>query len=178
MNTEKISTDDAALAMAAAIVDRTYDLLESGWVKGKLNGGFKGVQEFCIHGAMGLALQEMFGATGDTGRVNVCGGLAATFRGYGAVEAIATAFIVDEANAQHAFGGTFTQGNLSAAPFNDAQKTQHDDVLDVLRAASKRIWALSWEPDEVASAEYSRSWAEAEAVETEAAKNYLYATLA
>lgn len=171
--TQRISVDDTVLTLAASVVDRTRDLIQDGWVKGALNAGYKGAEEFCIHGAMGLALQEVFGYTGDTGRVNVCGGIAADNRGYGQVEAICTAFIVDEANSQFNFGGSFAIGNLSAAPFNDAAERKHEDVLSVLGAASKRIWDLTINPEP--DFQFSQ-WADVD-TQTEGAKQFLYASL-
>jgi hypothetical protein len=171
---EKISVDDTVITLAASVVDRTRDLIQDGWVKGQLNAGFNGAETFCIHGAMGLALQEVFGYTGDTGRVNVCGGYAADNRGYGQVEAMATAFIVDEANAQFKYGGRFTAGNLAAAPFNDAPERKHGEVLSVLGQASKRLWNLSVCPDET-EFQFSK-WVDID-VQAEEAQQFLYAQL-
>ncbi len=176
MNEEKkLTVDDTAIALAASIVDRTRELIADGWVKGKLNGGHGGVEEFCIHGAMGLALQELFGETGDTGRVNVCGGIAAVNRGYGDVEALATAFIVEEANSQYGYKGSWNHGGLAAAGFNDAPERKHEDVLNVLSSASKRLWDIGLETDTVDGWVPSK-WAEVD-VTSAPAQQFLYATL-
>jgi hypothetical protein len=176
---EKMSVDDAFISLAASVVERTRELIADGWVKGSLTGGFSGVQEFCIHGAMGLALQEMFGETGDTGRVNVCGGIAASARGYGEVEALATAFIVDEAANQYGFKGSWQHGGIAAAPFNDAATTKHQDVLNVLDGASKRLWevGLDMAGAPPSDAWVPSKWAEVD-VQSEDAQQFLYATLA
>lgn len=177
MNTEKMSVDDALINIAASVVERTRDLIADGWVKGTLTAGFGGVQEFCIHGAMGLALQEVFGETGDTGRVNVCGGLAATARGYGEVEALATAFIVEEAKNQYGFKGSWQHGGIAAAPFNDDPAVKHQDVLNVLESAASRLWTIGtdWESSSHQSWQPSQ-WADVD-VSSEPAQQFLYATL-
>jgi hypothetical protein len=179
MQAEKMTVDDALINLAASVVDRTKELIADGWVKGALTGGFNSVQQFCVHGAMGLALQEVFGETGDTGRVNVCGGIAASNRGYGDVEALATAFIVEEAKSQYGFKGSWEHGGIAAAPFNDDPATKHEDVLNVLDAASKRLWSIGmdWESS-VSSATWQPSkWADVD-VEAPEAQQFLNAVLA
>ncbi len=179
MQEQKLSVDDAMLSLAASVVERTRELIADGWVKGALTGGFSNVQEFCIHGAMGLALQEVFGETGDTGRVFVCGGIAAAARGYADVEALATAFIVDEAKTQYGFKGSWQHGGIAAAPFNDDPATKHEDVLSVLDGASKRLWSIGvdWEQGIQDQGWTPSQWAEVD-TQSEEAQQLLYATLA
>ena len=179
MQEQKMSVDDALINLAASVVDRTRELIADGWVKGALTGGFGHVQEFCVHGAMALALQEVFGETGDTGRVNVCGGYAAAGRGYSDVEALATAFIVEEAKTQCGFKGSWQHGNMAAAPFNDDPATKHQDVLGVLDGAAKRLWSIGvdWEQGLQEQAWTPSKWAEVDTT-SEEAQQLLYATLA
>jgi hypothetical protein len=179
MQEQKMTVDDAMLTLAASVVERTRELITDGWVKGALTGGFGNVQEFCVHGAMGLALQEVFGETGDVGRVNVCGGYAAAGRGYSDVEALATAFIVDEAKNQYGFKGSWEAGAMAAAPFNDDPATKHEDVLSVLDGAAKRLWSIGvdWEKGTGSNAWTPSKWADTDTQSGEA-QQFLYATLA
>jgi hypothetical protein len=169
-----MSLDEAVTCMAARVVDRTEELIQDGWVKGALTAGFDNVEQFCVHGAMGLALSELFGSPVAVGRVNVCGGFAANDVGQGPVEALATAFIVDEVQNRHAFKAGFELGNMGAAPFNDDPATKHEDVLEVLRGAAKRLWDVALGTE--AAVEKAKSWAPLET--DEPAQQFMRASLA
>lgn len=172
--TTKMSVDDAVLTLAASVVDRTAELLADGWVKGRLNGGHGNVEEFCIHGALSLALEEVFGDSKECGRVYVCGGAAAMDRGRGDIEAIAAALIVDEAANRFGYNANaWRNGSLAAAPFNDAAERKHDEVLSTVRGAAHRLWDLALDSDQAASVQVS--WAQ---VDEEVAQQYLHVSLA
>ena len=160
---EKMSVDDAMISLAASVVERTRELIADGWVKGKMSESVDGVPTaFCIHGALNLAMEEVFGhARNET------------------VEVLAVAFICDEAKTQYNFQGSWKHGGIPAASFNDSAATKHEDVLNVLGAASKRLWEVGldfaaapstgdWKPSK---------WADVD-VQSEDAQQFLYATLA
>lgn len=136
----KMNVDDAALTLAASVVDRTYELLSDGWVKGKLYDGPNGVEQFCIHGALNLAIEEVFGAGTSVGRHHVDGTRMVT-TGASDIEAIAVAFIVDEAATRYSYrgGGMF----LGAAGFNDAEDRKLEHVLEVVGQAGRRLWDIA-----------------------------------
>lgn len=130
---QKISVEDTALTLAASVADRTYDLLSDGWAKGTLYKGPDGLpMQFCIHGALNLAIEEVFGEGTSLGRSHIDGTRMVT-SGASDVEALAVAFIVEEAASQfgYAGGGMF----LGAARFNDAPERKLDEVLAVVGAA-------------------------------------------
>lgn len=117
--------------------------------------------QFCVHGALNLALEEIFGQ-----------------KQLGAeAEVLATAFIVDEAQAQYDFKGSWKQGGIPAAGFNDTAERKHQDVLNVMGAAAKRLWDLSLEAESAGADQWQPSkWAEAD-VNSEEAQQFLFATL-
>lgn len=160
---DKMTVDDATINLAASVVGRAYELISDGWVKGQMSGGEGSVEEFCIHGAMNLAIAEMFGDG---------------YRGAGDIEAIATAFIVDEASTQYNFKGSWKRGGIAAAPFNDAPATKHEDVLNVLSAASKRLWDIGLDFESNGSSEgwIASKWADVD-VNSEDAQQLLHASL-
>lgn len=160
---EQLTVDDAIICLAASVVDRTRDLIQDGWVKGTMATGFQKVEAFCIHGAMNLALAEVFGSL--TQDRYTCQ----------AVEAIATAFIVDEAASQYGFKGSWKNAGIPAAGFNDAPSTQHEDVLKVLGGATKRLWSIGLDTQD-SEAWMPSKWAEVE-VNSDEAKQLLYAQL-
>ena len=175
MSDNKLTVDDTVLGVAASVAGRACELLADGWVKGKLYDGPGGVSSFCIHGAINLAIEEVFGDGASAGRSHI-DGTRMISSGASDVEAVAVAFIIDEAAAQHKYkgGGMF----LGAAAFNDAPERKHEEVLSVVGNASKRLWDLSMEQqtDGAGSGWTPSKWAEVD-VSTEEAKNYLYATL-
>lgn len=151
----------ATLALAASIVDRTYSLLQDGWVQGTMSSGFGKIEQFCIHGAMNLALNEMFGNA-----VNCS-----------AIEALATAYIVDEAQVQYNYKGSWKTGSIPAAGFNDAPGRKLDEVLKVLGTASKRLWDLSL-LDETKEDKFEFSkWADVEQVDENVKYQFLHQQL-
>lgn len=165
--TGTMSVDDAALTLAASVVERTRDLLQDGWVKGKLYEGVQGVEGFCIHGALNLAIEEVFGEGVAAGRHHI-DGTRMVASGASDVEAIAVAFIVDEAATRYGYrnGGMF----LGAAAFNDAPERRLEEVLAVVGSAASRLWEVA--TDEMVAT--TPSYAE---VDEETAQQFLYAQL-
>lgn len=148
MNQQQMSIDNATIALAAAVVTRAHELMEDGYSKSQLNEGFKKVQKFCVHGAMNLAFIEMFPERKEQcGRLFVCGGYAATEAGYGPIEAVATAILVDEANRRFNYDvNAWKAGMMGVAPLNDDAKRSQQDVLGILEGASQRLWDMTFEP--------------------------------
>ncbi len=156
---EKLKVEDAILGLAASVAGRACELLSDGWVKGTWRSGEGGAETFCIHGAIDVALEEMFGnKQRNDSRY---------------IEEIATAFIVDEAANQFNF-----TGKHCAIGFNDASERKHEEVISVVAAASKRLWDLSIEQFSSSSETWTPSnWATADVASVEA-QNFLYQSLA
>lgn len=170
---QRLEAGEAVIALAASVVGRTRELIEDGWIKGELVT--KGYGKFCIHGAMNLALVEMFGRKEECGIANVCGGYAATRQGFGDIEALATAFIVEAAADRYSYDrDAWRNGRLGAAPWNNEPERRQEDVLGVLDTAADRLWALSG----VTAETEHRSWAPAEDIQSEGAQQFLFAALA
>lgn len=155
----KLTADDTVLGLAAAVTDRTCELITEGWTKGKMRSGAGGVQSFCIHGALHLAMEETFGVRDPRQDIQKD------------VEQVAVAFICDEA-----FGSMKrATGGIPAAAFNDASQRKHQEVIDVLERATKRLWGVTFDTVETEQPfEYSQ-WAN---VDEAQAQQYLYASLA
>jgi hypothetical protein len=156
---------DSTLALAASVTERACDLIQEGWVKGRMSTKVDGAPvQFCIHGAIDLAMEEIFG--------NKNAGAEA--------EVIATAFIVDEAQTQYGFKGSWKQGGIPAAGFNDSSERKHQDVLNVLGSAAERLWGLAIEEEFSALKENphwaASQWADVD-VASEDAQQFLHATL-
>lgn len=162
---DEMKKADSTLGLAAAVTERACELIKDGWVKGRMSTSVDGAPvQFCIHGALDLALEEIFGQ-----------------KRLGAeAEVLATAFIVDEAQTQYSFKGSWKNGGIPAAGFNDNAATKHQDVLTVMGAAAERLWGLALEEEFGALRENPHwtpsKWADVD-VESEDAKQLLYATL-
>lgn len=157
----KIDCDDATLALAASVVDRAHDLISEGWVKGKMSDGLE--SKFCIHGAVNLAIREIFGEGGQ-------------YSNHAArnVTELACMFIVDEAVGQP------SKGSLGAwaAGWNDSAERTHEEVLKALDGAARRLWNLSVENEPVMSEAWAPSkWAETN-IASEPVQQFLFASLA
>jgi hypothetical protein len=157
--TNKLTADDTVLGLAAAVCERATELITDGWTKGRMRSGEGGVQSFCIHGAIELAMEETFGVRNLDQTVQRD------------VEYLAVAFICDEA-----FGTIRGKSSgIPAASFNDASQRKHQEVIDVMGRATTRLWGVTFDtavtPDK--PFEFSQ-WAD---VEEAQAKQYLYATL-
>lgn len=154
----RMSVDEATLTLAASVVERARDLLADGWTQDRLYEGRSGLPErFCVHGALNLALEEVFGEGAAVARTHVDG--TRTMGSVAEVEALAVAFIVEEARGQFGYEplGLF----MGAAGFNDAEGRRLDEVLSVVGQAAARLWEAalgdgSWTPG---------VWAQEEAVE-------------
>lgn len=150
----------ANLALAASVCDRTHDLIEAGWVKGRFYGGYENVQTFCILGAIDLALEELLDQNQMYAREDI--------------KHVATTFILDEALAQY----KYSKGG-SIPGFNDAAEREHDQVLSVLSGAAKRLWNLSVDDQELGQIWQPSQWAEVDqATAQEYQKVYLESVLA
>lgn len=151
-----MKNDDSALVLAASAVSRARELLEDGWVQNDLRTEHDA--SFCIHGALHLAIEEIFGLTNECGRVNICGGYAATRTGRSPVEAIATAYIVNAAADLFGYDReSWKQGKLGAAQFNDEPVRKLEDIISVMGTAAERLWEVA-----MGGVEAEKSWAEAE----------------
>lgn len=165
MSDDKMKAADSTLGLAAAVTERACELIQEGWVKGRMNTTVEGAPvQFCIHGALDLALEEIFGQ-----------------KNLGAeAEVLATAFIVDEAQAQYGFKGSWKQGGIPAAGFNDSAERKHQDVLSVMTAAAERLWGLSLEAEFSDLKENTHwtpsKWADVD-VHSEDAQQFLHASL-
>jgi hypothetical protein len=159
---DEMKKADLSLGLAAAITERACELIQDGWVKGRMKIEVDGAPvQFCIHGALNLAIKEIFGD-----------------RRLGAeAEVLAVAFIVDEAQSQYNFNGSWKDDGIPAAAFNDNPSTKHQDVLNIMSAAARRLWDLSLEQESAVGDSWQPSrWVEAD-VESEEAKQFLYASL-
>lgn len=145
----------ATLAFAASCTDRAHDLIQDGWVKGAFATGFERVEQFCILGALDLALDEM--------------DLQGTVRQD--VRDIAILFIMDEA-----FDITGKK-QCSIPGFNDASERKHDEVLEVLGNAAMRLWNLSVEQEDIGATWTPSKWADVDVASAES-QQYLNAVLA
>jgi hypothetical protein len=156
----KLHTDDAALALAASVVERAHDLISDGWTQGKMSTGEGGAEAWCIHGAVAQALQEVFGENrhyqGDSQYVSD----------------IACMFIVDEAMTS----GIKEKPGAWAAGWNDAPERTHLEVLKALDGAARRLWNLSIEQEPAFTWEPSK-WADVD-IASEVNHNFLHAELA
>lgn len=151
----KLKADEAVLGLAASVTDRACELIMDGWTKGKMRSGAGGVENFCIHGALDLAMEEMFGVKNRRSDVQQD------------VESVATAFICDEA-----LGGNGIKH--WAAGFNDASERKHDEVTGALDRAANRLWALAV-PDESSTETFTYSkYAD---LDEETAQQFLNASL-
>jgi hypothetical protein len=158
----KLQNDEAVLGLAASVTGRACELITDGWVKGQMHTTVEGAEEsFCIHGALNVAIREVFGEMQNRSVAQQD------------VADVAVAFICDEAFNQR---GTRINGDhgIPAAAMNDAASTTHDDVIGVMSRASARLWDLTVE-SECDSYVPSR-WANVD-TDSEQAKQYLYATL-
>lgn len=120
----------ATIALAASVCDRTHDLIQDGWVQGRMSGGWKGVQTFCILGAIDMALAELFPDKNERAASKEIGDVVRTF-------------ILDEALAQFKYRGGSIPG------FNDPKERGREHVLTVLDKAARRLWDLSVEQKEL-----------------------------
>jgi hypothetical protein len=154
----EMKIDDALIGLAASVAGRACELLADGWVKGQMSKSVDGSPvQFCIHGALDLALDEVFGTDRKGVRTNV--------------NDIAVAFICDEA-----FGKMISHsGGIPAASFNDAKERKHQEVLNVVGNAADRLWDIAVENENGSTWEPSK-WADVD-VSSEQAQNYLHATL-
>lgn len=157
---EKLKDDETVIALAAAVCGRATELITDGWTKGSMRNGAGGAENFCIHGAVELALDEVFGTDRKTIRQDV--------------NEVAVAFICDEA-----FGKMQNHsGGIPAAAFNDAAQRKHEEVVGVMNRAHVRLWDLTVERDSIGQdGNWTPSkWAEVD-TQSEEAQAFLHASL-
>lgn len=137
-----MNVQDATLAMAASVIERSRDLIDDGWVKGTFyeftgDGNIKAPKTFCILGALEVAAAELLEGTyhKEAGRE---------------VIDVATHFILDEIRS--AMGRAY--GNIPS--FNDEAARTHEQVLSVLDKSARRLWDLSVDTGEMGGIDLSR----------------------
>lgn len=136
-----MNVQDATLAMAASVIERSRDLIDEGWVKGTFyqytsGGGIKAPKTFCILGALELAAMELF--EGGAFHKEVAGD----------VLDVARYFILDEIAS--------LGGGGSIPGFNDAGSRTHEQVLSVLDKSASRLWNLSIDHGELGGIDLTR----------------------
>lgn len=152
----KLKADEAVLGLAAAVTGRACELIQDGWTKGKMRGGEGGVESFCVHGAVELAMEEIFGIYDRRQLVQQD------------VEDVAVAFLCDEAF------GQMQSGRIPVASFNDAASRKHSEVIGVMSRAADRLWDLSSDSEPT---QWTPSKWSTEDLEKEEVKNFLYGSL-
>ncbi len=156
--TTKLTADDTILGLAASVCSRATELITEGWTKGKMRSGAGGVQSFCIHGAIELAMEEIFGARDHRQEVQRD------------VEQVAVAFVCDEA-----FGEIRGRaGGIPAAAFNDSSTRRHQEVIDVMSRATDRLWGVAFDVETTREPYQFSKWAN---VEETQAQQYMHQTL-
>jgi len=155
-----LTATDTVLGLAAAVCDRATELITDGWTKGAMFRSSGGAPvAFCIHGAIELAMEEIFGARDLRQDVQRD------------VEQVAVAFICDEA-----FGTIRGKAvGIPAAAFNDASERRHQEVIDVMDRATRRLWGVTLDAEDSAQPFEFSQWTSLD--ETQAGQ-YLYASLA
>lgn len=123
---------DATIMLAAAVVERSADLMRDGWIQGRLVKMIEGKTPvaYCILGALDEALNEIMPGpnfASDARRE---------------VHDMATAFILDEAEEQ-------TREKTSSIPgWNDSGERTQEEVVAVMEAAASRLWDISLDGNE------------------------------
>ena len=152
---QEIDVQTAELQFAITALRRTHELIEDGWLQGGLADGKRSskVENFCVHGALHLALSEIFpNVKGEFQRVAVCAGATAQESGFGAAEAIATAMMVEEAADVFGYDRNMWRENMMGmASFNDAADRTKEQVLSVIDGAITRLVRMSYGEDDEAS---------------------------
>jgi len=123
---------DATVMLAAAVVERSVDLIRDGWIKHawvKMIEG-KTPVAFCILGAFDQAIEEMMPKASFAPEARE------------QVKEMAIAFVLDEAEEQ-------TRVKTSSIPgWNDSGERTHEEVISVMEAAASRLWDISLEGNE------------------------------
>lgn len=158
---KRVERDEATLALAASVADRAREILSEGWLQNELYTEHR--DQCCIHGAIYVALEEMFGQHEVFVRTHTDGARAVskpTIKGQAVnVEALVTAFVAQQA--QVLYGYQTDDLFAGAARFNDAPERTLEEVLKVMGTAAGRLWEAAM--GEVEG--QTRSWADDESVE-------------
>lgn len=123
---------DATVMLAAAVVERSTDLIRDGWIKGRLA---KMVEKnvpvaFCILGALDQALEEIMPGSKFVAEARR------------QIQEVAAAFILDEVEEQ-------TRQKTSSIPgWNDSGERTQEEVVNVMEAAAGRLWEISLDASE------------------------------
>lgn len=123
---------DATVMLAAAVVERSADLIQDGWVRGTF---YKMVENkvpvaFCILGALDEAMREILPSAN----------YAAEARKQ--VHDMCAAFILDEVEEQ-------TREKTSSIPgWNDSGTRTQEEVVAVMQGAAARLWDISLDTNE------------------------------
>jgi hypothetical protein len=159
--TMKLQNDEAVLTLAASVTERARDLIQDGWSKGSMATGFERAESFCVHGALNLALQEVFGLVSPTVAKDV--------------EDVSVAFMCDSAfNTNDAY--KMAGHGIPMATFNDEPTRQHQEVVDAMTRAADRLLAIALPDDETAEPFEFSKWADVD-TQSEQAKQFLYQSL-
>lgn len=158
MNNTKMNSDETTMAIAASVATRAHELISEGWVQDTLATDH--MDGFCIHGAIYCALEEVFGTL--AGKTHVDGMRMLEPGPAKNVEAVVTAFVVDEATEQFGYKPIHSTFD-GAARFNDDKNRKLEDVLSVMGAAADRLWNVV--TDESAKGWVPSKWQEEEKVE-------------
>lgn len=123
-----IDTTESVYIVTAGVVERAYDLILDGWIKGAMNNGSNTPTQFCIMGALELASQELIGS-----------GLIDKSRHRESIrEIIDLAAVI----ICHMAEINSTQ-SVNIPSFNDNTSTEKDHVLSVMRRSADYFWDMS-----------------------------------
>lgn len=123
---------DATIMLAAALVERSADLIRDGWVKGRLYTMVEGKTPvaFCILGALEEAMNEILPSANFAPEARR------------EVHDMAAAFILDEVEEQ-------TREKACSIPgWNDSGERTQDEVVKVMEGAAARLWEISLDGNE------------------------------
>jgi hypothetical protein len=131
MNTQAYC-HDATVMLAAAVVERSADLIRDGWVKGRF---YKMIEKnvpvaFCILGALEEALNEVMPTANFAPEARR------------EVHDMCAAFILDEVEEQTRVKTTSIPG------WNDSGERSQEEVVSVMQGAAARLWDISLDSNE------------------------------
>lgn len=128
-----IDVSDATFALAAGVVERAHDLIDDGWVKGKLYDSRSQPTRFCILGALQLAAEEVI-MQGIPMKKSRRDEHHEMYMAVKELVGLCSAIIADAAGM-----------GLNGSPptFNDAPNRKQAEVLAVMRSAAETLWDIS-----------------------------------
>ena len=125
-------THDGTIMMAAAVVERSVDLVQDGWIQGSWVKMLekKVPVAFCILGAFDQAIEEMMPASSFSEHARR------------EVKEVSIAFVLDEVEEQ-------TRQKADSIPgWNDNGNRTQEEVVKVLQGAAARLWEISLDTSE------------------------------